>query len=61
MQFSIDVIFVNRSGIVTATYDNVQPGRLIWPVLRSRAVYEAPVGTIAQSQTEVGDELDVVP
>jgi uncharacterized protein len=57
MKFSIDVVFVDKNSRVVKTFKSVKPGRLIWPILTARAVYEFAEGAIARGRIEVGDEL----
>jgi uncharacterized protein len=59
MKFTIDVVFVDKNSRVVKTFAKVKPGRLIWPILTARAVYEFSEGTIARTKIEVGDELHV--
>lgn len=57
MSFSIDVVHLDRQGIVQAVLRNLAPWR-IGPVLwRSRMTLELPAG--AASTTQVGDELRI--
>ena len=60
MNFTIDVVFVDRAHKVRACYANVRPWRWIAPVIGARSVYEMAVGGIARGQIEVGDQLNVV-
>ncbi len=57
MRFPIDVVFVSRDLKVRATYENVKPWRLIFPVWNARSTIEMPIGTIRRGQIEVGDQL----
>jgi len=60
MRFPIDVLFLDRSGIVVGLRSNLQPYRLAG-ALRTAAVLELPAGAIAGSGTEVGDRVDIAP
>ena len=57
MQFSIDVIFVDRSWKVLHLIDSMAPQRLSRYVSHARGVLELPAGTIIASHTQVHDEL----
>ena len=61
MRFAIDAVFVDRRGTVTRLFENLRPWRIAVGGLRSRAVLELPVGTIAASGTRVGDSLITEP
>lgn len=59
MRFPIDVLFLNRSHIVLAAHQSVPPNRL-GPVHRgAHAVLELPAGSIAETNTHAGDQLDI--
>jgi uncharacterized membrane protein (UPF0127 family) len=57
MRFSIDLVYIDRARKVR----KVRPGMRPWKLsmcLFAHSVLELPVGTIAQSQTRAGDQLD---
>ncbi|MCM8763315.1 MAG: DUF192 domain-containing protein [Candidatus Omnitrophica bacterium] len=56
MRFAIDVLFVNRKGMVVAALPNLKPFRIsgIYPFCN---VIELPVGTIQKTKTQKGDLL----
>lgn len=58
MRFAIDVVFVNREGVVLKTAENVKPWRLAFSPRGTRYTIELPVGAIEASQTERGDQLE---
>lgn len=58
MRFPIDVVFVNREGVVLKTAANVRPWRLVFSPRGTRYTVELPVGAIEASQTERGDTLE---
>lgn len=60
MRFSIDAVFLNRQGRVVKVVEHLRPGRLVLPVKMAESVIELPVGTIADTQTTVGDEICIV-
>lgn len=57
MRYPVDVLFVDGSGGVVATYHQLAPGsRSKWH--RSAiAALEVPAGTLAMTQTQPGDSL----
>ncbi len=59
MRMAIDVIFVDRDGLVLKTAANVKPWRVVLAPRRSRYTIELPVGAIEQSATVPGDVLDL--
>jgi uncharacterized membrane protein (UPF0127 family) len=61
MRFPIDVVFVDRDGKVVHLIHGIKPWRNSRIVGRSRLVVELPAGTLAASDTQTGDEIDVSP
>jgi uncharacterized membrane protein (UPF0127 family) len=61
MRYAIDAIFVTADGRVTKVVKNLKPWRVVWWARGARDCLELPVGTVAASQTEVGDRLELVP
>ena len=61
MRFAIDVIFIDRSGRVTKAVTGLRPWRVIWWARGARDCIELPVGAIATSGTQTGDQLSVTP
>ncbi|MCO4768771.1 MAG: DUF192 domain-containing protein [Deltaproteobacteria bacterium] len=59
MRFALDVIFVDRDGLVLRAITNLKPLGFTRLYLRAQRAIELPVGVIAQSQTEPGDQLDL--
>ncbi len=59
MKFGIDVVFVDPVWRVVALKTNMVPFRMSRIHWKARCVIELPVGTIAQTATAVGDQLDV--
>jgi uncharacterized membrane protein (UPF0127 family) len=58
MRFAIDIAFVTRDGRVLKTYAAVRPWRLA-AAFGGYAVIELPAGTLANSDTVVGDLLEI--
>jgi uncharacterized membrane protein (UPF0127 family) len=59
MRMAIDVIFVDREGLVLKTAVNVRPWRMVNAPRKTRYTLELPVGVIEQSSTFAGDTLDI--
>jgi len=59
MKFPIDVIFLNKKNQVIAAVSNLTPNRMTRLYPQSFSVLELPTGTIAASNTEVGDEIKI--
>lgn len=57
MKIPIDVVYVDQSYRVIRTEANMIPSRIGPFVSRSVYVLELPVGTIARTMTQVGDQL----
>lgn len=60
MQFPIDAIFVDKRLVVQKCVSNLKPWRMTLPAMNASSVFELPAGTIKNSKTQVGDQLDVV-
>ena len=58
MGFPIDVVYVDKQHRVIRTTTNMVPYRLGPFVTQAEYVLEMPVGTIEQSRTEIGDQLE---
>lgn len=59
MRFPIDVVYVNGQGRVVGLAPELPPNRVGPVVPRARFVLELPAGTIQQTGTSIGDELEV--
>lgn len=57
MQFTIDVVFLNREYRVAAIREQVVPFRLVWGGWRSRGVLEFAAGEVARLQLTIGQQL----
>jgi uncharacterized protein len=58
MRFAIDLIYLDRRNRVVKIREAVGPGR-ISACLRAHSVVELPSGSIARTQTQRGDSLEV--
>jgi uncharacterized membrane protein (UPF0127 family) len=61
MRYPIDVVFVDRNATVTRTVAGLRPWRVVWWARGARDCIELPVGALAASRTEAGDQLAVEP
>ena len=57
MRFPIDVLFLDRTGRVVRAVSDVRPWVPALAARGAREVVELRVGTIAESGTQVGDDL----
>jgi uncharacterized membrane protein (UPF0127 family) len=57
MRFPMDALFLDKDDRVLFLYHGMAPWRVSRIVRGSRRIVEMPPGTIAASQTEVGDQL----
>ena len=60
MKFPIDLIYLNRAGIVVSVRAHVVPWRMSM-CLRAHSILELPSGTIMSTRTGPGDQIEVVP
>lgn len=58
MRFAIDALFVDKNKCVVGLVKNIKPFRLSPVFFKSRCVIELEVGTIAATQTSLGDQLE---
>lgn len=59
MSFAIDVIYLDSKHRVIRTYEKLAPFRIASVRLGAESVIELPAGTLARSQTQVGDLLQI--
>jgi len=59
MRFPIDVAFVDEQGRVLHLIHGLSPWRVSRIVWRAGAVLELPAGTLARTQTRLGDRLAI--
>ncbi|HET8633744.1 MAG TPA: DUF192 domain-containing protein [Gemmatimonadales bacterium] len=60
MRFALDVLFVDRNGMVVAVYPGLAPGARTPYHRAARAALELPTGTLAATGTVPGDRLTYV-
>ena len=61
MRFALDVVFLDREGVVLRLAANVRPWRICGPVWGARAVIELPAGTIAFREITSGCRYRILP
>jgi uncharacterized membrane protein (UPF0127 family) len=59
MKFPIDVVYLDKGHRVIHLSHSLPPFRIAAIRLRARSVIELPAGTLAQTQTSVGDVLEI--
>ena len=60
MKFPIDVLFVNKKGVVKYAVTNIRPWKLVLtPLLLPTDCLELPAGTVQRCETKIGDVLSV--
>jgi uncharacterized protein len=60
MGFAIDVLFLDRNGYVKHAIPTMPPFRASPFVSAAADVLELPAGTIVSTQTELGDQIELV-
>lgn len=61
MLYALDLIFLDREHAVVETQENLRPFRISKVVFKAHSVLELPVGTLARTETQAGDELEITP
>jgi uncharacterized membrane protein (UPF0127 family) len=59
MKYAIDVIFMDKEWRVVATVIGIGPYRMSKMYTKAHCCLELPTGAIAESKTEVGDQMVV--
>ncbi|MFZ0288716.1 MAG: DUF192 domain-containing protein [Candidatus Sulfotelmatobacter sp.] len=59
MCFPIDVVYLNRDGTVVHLEPNLQPWRFAPVRLQAASVLELPSHTVAQTETALGDRIEI--
>ena len=59
MRFPIDVLFLDKQGVVVHFIESMKPFRVSRHVLRARSVLELPAWSIKESDTQLGDCIEV--
>ncbi len=61
MRFPIDAVYLGSGQEVVKLYHKLAPLRIAALAFRARSVLELPVGILEETQTEVGDVLEISP
>ena len=59
MRFPIDVLFLDKQGVVVHIIECMKPFRVSRHVIRARSVLELPAWSIEESGTQLGDCIEV--
>jgi uncharacterized membrane protein (UPF0127 family) len=59
MRFPIDVVYLDRDRIVVHIEEDLRPWRLAAVRVQAVSVLELPSGTVRDSRTAVGDQVDI--
>jgi hypothetical protein len=59
MRFPIDVLFLDKQGVVVHFVESMKPFRVSRHVSKARSVIELPACSIRDSETQLGDCIEV--
>ncbi|MGD0215223.1 MAG: DUF192 domain-containing protein [Terriglobales bacterium] len=59
MRFPIDAVYLDRERIVIHLEEDLKPWRMAAIRVRAASVLEVPAGTIRESLTALGDQVDI--
>lgn len=59
MRFPIDAVYLDRERIVIHLEEGLKPWRVAAVCVNADSVLELPIGTIRESATELGDQVDI--
>ena len=57
MRFPIDVVFLDRDGVIIHLEENMKPFRISRHISRARGVLEIPAGVVQATGTQAGDVI----
>lgn len=60
MRFPIDVVYLDRERIVIHIEEELKPWRMAAIRVRAASVLELPIGTVRDSRTALGDQVDIL-
>ena len=60
MRFPIDAVYLDRDRIVIHIEEDLKPWRMAAVRIQAASVLELPTGTIRESQTVLGDQVDIL-
>jgi uncharacterized protein len=59
MRFPIDAVYLDRAQVVIHVEEGLKPWRVAAIRVNAVSVLEIPAGTIQESQTVIGDQIDI--
>jgi len=59
MRFPIDAVYLDRDRIIIHIEEGLKPWRVAPVRVRATSVLELPVGTVRESATQLGDQIDI--
>jgi hypothetical protein len=59
MRFPIDAVYLDRDRTVIHIEEDLKPWRMAAIRIQAASVLELPTGTIRDSQTALGDKIDI--
>ena len=59
MRFAIDAVYLDRERVVIHIEEGLKPWRMAAVFVRAASVLELPTGTVRESMTVVGDQVDI--
>jgi uncharacterized membrane protein (UPF0127 family) len=59
MRFAIDAVYLDRERIVIHIEEDLKPWRMAAVRIQAASVLELPTGTIRESLTVIGDQVDI--
>jgi uncharacterized membrane protein (UPF0127 family) len=59
MRFAIDAVYLDRERIVIHIEEDLKPWRMAAVRVHAASVLEVPMGTVRESLTAVGDQVDI--
>lgn len=60
MRFPIDVVYLDQERIVIHIEEDLKPWRMAAIRVRATSVLELPTGTVQDSRTTLGDQVDIL-
>ena len=60
MRFPIDAVYLDRDRIVIHIEEGLKPWRLAAIKIKAESILEIPTGTIRESATQLGDQIDII-
>lgn len=58
MKYPIDVIFIDKAGVVVGLVERIKPGQMSKSFKKSIGCIELPAGTISDTGTAIGDVIE---